>query len=209
MERTSQLQREQQNTETLLNILTEVSSNLNLERALNRTLSLLNKAIGAEQSTILMVQAEDNLLHYRAGHGYISDRSIPGRSGFTLKIGEGLAGWVLEHREAVLVDDLYQEPRWVRNPDSGQDHRSAIAVPMLVGDDVIGVLMVSIALKISSALKCSIWSRLWRAGGRGINAHLYELIRDQADRLGAMLRKEQEDASCSQAILERWRMVCL
>ena len=142
MERTSQLQREQQNTETLLNILTEVSSNLNLERALNRTLSLLNKAIGAEQSTILMVQAEDNLLHYRAGHGYISDRSIPGRSGFTLKIGEGLAGWVLEHREAVLVDDLYQEPRWVRNPDSGQDHRSAIAVPMLVGDDVIGVLMV-------------------------------------------------------------------
>jgi signal transduction histidine kinase len=34
------------------------------------------------------------------------------------------------------------------------------------------------------------------------NAHLYELIRDQAERLGVMLRKEQEDASRSQAILE-------
>jgi len=34
------------------------------------------------------------------------------------------------------------------------------------------------------------------------NAHLYELIRDQAERLGIMLRKEQEDASRSHAILE-------
>ena len=34
------------------------------------------------------------------------------------------------------------------------------------------------------------------------NAHLYELIRDQAERLGCMLRKEQEEASRSQAILE-------
>jgi len=34
------------------------------------------------------------------------------------------------------------------------------------------------------------------------NAHLYELIRDQAERLGGMLRKEQEEASRSQAILE-------
>jgi PAS domain S-box-containing protein len=34
------------------------------------------------------------------------------------------------------------------------------------------------------------------------NAHLYELIRDQAERLGVMLRNEQVDASRSQAILE-------
>ncbi len=75
IERTSQLQREQQNTETLLRILTEVSSSLDLDRALNRTLSLLNDAIGAEQGTILLLHAEDNLLHYRAGYGYLSDRS--------------------------------------------------------------------------------------------------------------------------------------
>src|SRR5258706_1028774 len=49
VERTAELQREQQNTETLLRILTEVSSSLDLDRALNRTLALLNDAIGAEQ----------------------------------------------------------------------------------------------------------------------------------------------------------------
>ena len=74
IERTAQLQREQQNTETLLRILTEVSSSLDLDRALNRTLALLNDAIGAEQGTIMLLNAEDNLLHYRAGYGYLTDK---------------------------------------------------------------------------------------------------------------------------------------
>ena len=142
IERTSQLQREQQNTETLLHILTEVSSSLDLDRALNRTLSLLNDAIGAEQGTILLLNVEDGLLHYRAGYGYLTEQSGQNNRGFTLKVGEGLAGWVVQNREAVLVNDLNQDPRWVRNPGAGQEHRSSIVVPMMVGEDVIGVLMV-------------------------------------------------------------------
>ena len=74
VERTTQLRREQQNTETLLRILTEVSSSLDLDRALNRTLALLNEAVRAEQGTIMLLNPDDNLLHYRAGFGYVSDR---------------------------------------------------------------------------------------------------------------------------------------
>lgn len=204
IERTSQLQREQQNTETLLRILTEVSSSLDLDRALNRTLSLLNDAIGAEQGTILLLHAEDNLLHYRAGYGYLSDRATSGSRGFTLKVGEGLAGWVVQNREAVLANDLHQDPRWVRSTAAGQDHRSSIVVPMLVGEDVIGVLMVF--QRIENFFSSEMLSLVKAIAGQVAvainNAHLYELIRDQAERLGVMLRKEQEDASRSQAILE-------
>jgi len=204
VERTSQLQHEQQNTETLLRILTEVSSSLDLDRALNRTLSLLNDAIGAEQGTILLLHAEDNLLHYRAGYGYLSNQSTSGGRGFTLRVGEGLAGWVVQNREAVLVGDLHKDPRWVRSSVAGQDHRSSIVVPMLVGEDVIGVLMVfQRAENFFSAEMLNLVKAI--AGQVAVainNAHLYELIRDQAERLGVMLRKEQEDASRSQAILE-------
>lgn len=204
LERTGQLQREKQNTDTLLSILIEVSSSLDLDRALNRTLSLLNDASGAEQGTILLVHAEDNLLHYRAGYGYLSDRSTSANKGFTLKIGEGLAGWVVKHREAVLIDDLFQDPRWVRSAASGQDHRSAIAVPMSVGEDVIGVLMVfhRSANFFSAELLNLVVAIAGQVAVAINNARLYELIRDQAERLGLMLRKEQVEASRSQAILE-------
>ena len=202
--RTAELQREKQSTETLLRILTEVSSSLDLERALNRTLSLLNEAIGAEQGTVLMLHAEDNLLHYRAGYGYLSERTIPGEGGFTLKVGEGLGGWVVKHREAALITDLHDDDRWVRSSTSGPDHRSAIAVPMLVGEDVIGVLMVfQRAVSYFNNEQLNLVKAIGSQVAVAINnAHLYELIRDQAERLGVMLRKEQEEASRSQAILE-------
>jgi signal transduction histidine kinase len=205
IERTAQLQREQQNTETLLRILTEVSSSLDLDRALNRTLSLLNDATGAEQGTIMLLHPDDNLLHYRAGYGYLSERFDPTNTrGFTLKVGEGLAGWVVQNREAVLIDDLRQDSRWVQSSFSGQEHRSCIVAPLLVGEDVIGVLMIFHRnLKYFSP---DILNMVKAIGGQVAvainNAHLYELIRDQAERLGVMLRKEQEDASRSQAILE-------
>ncbi len=205
VERTAQLTREQQNTITLLRILTEVSSSLDLDRALNRTLSLLNDATGAEQGTIMLLHPEDYLLHYRAGYGYLSDRSdVTNSRGFTLKVGEGLAGWVVQNREAVLISDLHKDPRWVRSTTSGQDHRSAIVAPLLVGEDVIGVLMIfHRELKFFSPDILNLVKAIASQVAVAINnAHLYELIRDQAERLGSMLRKEQEEASRSQAILE-------
>ncbi len=204
MERTAELQREQQNTETLLRILSEVSSSLDLDRALSRTLSLLNEATGAEQGTILLLHPEDNLLHYRVGYGYLSDRSPTDSRGFTLRIGEGLAGWVVQRREAVLIEDLFEDPRWLKSPSAGQEHRSAIAVPLMVGEDVIGVLMVFHRSRgFFSAEMLNLVKAIASQVAVAINnARLYELIRDQAERLGNMYRKEQEDASRSQAILE-------
>jgi GAF domain-containing protein len=74
IERTAELENEKANTETLLRILTEVSASLDLDRALSRTLALLNDAVGAEQGTIMLLQADDNLLHYRAGYGYLTGK---------------------------------------------------------------------------------------------------------------------------------------
>ena len=205
IERTAQLTREQQNTETLLRILTEVSSSLDLDRALNRTLSLLNDATGAEQGTIMLLHPDDNLLHYRAGFGYLTERAdVSNTRGFTLKVGEGLAGWVVQNREAVLVEDLHLDPRWVRTSTAGGDHRSSIVAPLLVGEDVIGVLMIfHRELRFFSPDILNLVKAIASQVAVAINnAHLYELIRDQAERLGSMLRKEQEEASRSQAILE-------
>lgn len=205
IERTAELEREQRNTETLLRILTEVSASLDLDRALSRTLSLLNEAIGAEQGTVMLLHPEDNMLHYRAGYGYVTQdlRIGPKSTSFKLKIGEGLAGWVVKHRQPVLIEDLYLDPRWVIS-QSSQDHRSAVVAPLVVGEDVIGAIMV-FHRRVGFFSEDSL--EMVRAIGAQVaisinNAQLYELIRDQAERLGAMLRSQQVEASRQTAILE-------
>ena len=204
IERTTELEREQRNTETLLRILTEASSTLDLDRALNRTLALLNDAIGAEQGSILMINPEDNTIHYRAGYGYLTPVMTEGARPTALKIGEGLAGWVIKHREAVRVDDVRKDKRWVKIPLSSSSHRSVIAAPLMVGEDMIGAILVfhrQVGYFTPEAMN------LVQAIGNQVavainNAQLYNLIRDQAERLGSMLRSQQVEASRQQAILE-------
>ncbi len=204
IERTAELAREQRNTETLLRILTEASSTLDLDRALNRTLALLNDAIGAEQGSILLLDEKDNAIHYRAGYGYVTPVMTEGSRPTPLKIGEGLAGWVIQNRQSVCIEDISHDPRWKKIPLSSESHRSVVAAPLIVGEEVIGVIMVfhrqigyfsqehvNLVQAIGSQVSVAI-----------NNAKLYELIRDQAERLGAMVRAEQVEASRRQAILE-------
>lgn len=207
-ERTAALTHEQRNTETLLRILTEVSASLDLDRALSRTLSLLNDAIGAEQGTIMLLNPEDNMLHYRAGYGYATESdeqiTIRTQSNFKMKVGEGLAGWVVKHRQPVLVEDLHDDQRWVVSQNSSQHHRSAVIAPLMSGEDVIGAIMVfhrKVGFFSPDALE------MVKAIGAQVaiaisNAQLYQLIRDQAERLGVMLRTQQMEASRQTAILE-------
>ena len=204
VERTAELEREQRNTETLLRILTEASSTLDLDRALNRTLALLNDAIGAEQGSIMMLNQEDNSIQYRAGYGYLTPVLPEGAENTALKVGEGLAGWVIKHREPVRLDDIRMDKRWVKIPLSSSNHRSVIAVPLIVGEDVIGAILVfhrQVGYFTPEAMN------LVQAIGNQVavainNAQLYHLIRDQAERLGSMLRNQQVEASRQQAILE-------
>jgi PAS domain S-box-containing protein len=205
--RTAELEHEQHNTETLLRILTEVSSSLDLDRTLSRTLALLNDAIGAEQGIVMLLQVEDNRLYFRAGYGFNIETGEPSQlttaSMPSIKVGEGLAGWVVKQRKPVKVDDLYQDSRWVVTQDS-QQYRSALLAPLLVGEDVIGTIMV---FHHSPAYFGDDGLEMVKAIGSQVaiainNAQLYELIRDQAERLGSMLRQQQMEASRQTAILE-------
>ncbi|MDI6769399.1 MAG: GAF domain-containing protein [Anaerolineales bacterium] len=203
-ERTAELAREKHNTETLLRVLSEVSASLDLNQTLNRTLALLNEVTGAQQGSVLLLNAEDNSIHYRAGYGY----KMPRTSGLTkptaLKIDEGVAGWVIKNREAVLISDVRKDTRWVELPLKSSYQRSVIAAPLVVGEEVIGVIMafhrhVAYFTPENMQLVQAIGSQVAVAIN---NAQLYGLIRDQAEHLGNMLRSQQVEASRQQAILE-------
>ncbi len=59
-----------------------------------------------------------------------------------LKKGEGIAGWVSEHRQPVIINDVYTDQRFYAGPDrrSGFQTHSMICIPLQVEDRVIGVV---------------------------------------------------------------------
>lgn len=70
------------------------------------------------------------------------DYGYPLPLGTTLKIGEqGIVGWVAHCGKPMLVNDVTKEPRYLLTPEL-QLTRSEVAVPVKLGDLVVGVLDV-------------------------------------------------------------------
>lgn len=203
-QRTTELAREHQRTQTLLQVITELSASLDLEQVLNRTLRVLNDMIGAEQITVLIVRPGEKKLHMIASIGYTASEIEPGGA-TSLDVDQGLAGWVIRNRSSVLIDDVRSDPRWVTLTNGeATEHRSALGIPLMVGPEALGCMLLyhrQVAHFSQAQLE------LLQAAGNQVavavnNAELYRLIRDQAEDLGAMLRSQQVETSRSKAILE-------
>ena len=53
---------------------------------------------------------------------------------------KGLAGWVREHRRVGLIEDTQTDDRWLDLPDQPYSVRSALAVPILRDEKLLGLL---------------------------------------------------------------------
>ena len=198
-ERTHALNEESSRVKMLLRISSELAASLDEHRVLNQALNLVNEVVNATHGAIMLINQETDDLDFRAALGM--DRSTPAPS--DIKRDEGLAGWIIHNRSAVIVHDTREDPRWIDLPRS-RDFRSVLGVPLITNEEVIGVLMLfhtetaaftmqqldlveAAAIQVANAIN---------------NANLYQLIREQAERLGSMLRTEQIEAAKNQAILE-------
>jgi PAS domain S-box-containing protein len=110
---------------------------------------------------------------------------------------------VMRERKPVLLADIQTDDPWSRT-EQVPAFRSVLAVPLILGEDVLGSLML---LHSQPGSFTSEQTHLVEATARQIslalnNADLFNLIRDQAENLGGMLREQQVAASRSRAILE-------
>ena len=117
LQRTHQLRLEHQRTETLLRILTELSSSFEFEKILQRTLEILNEVIGASHATCMVLQADNRNLRHLATVGY-STPLPPGGMPSALNINQGLVGWIIANRQSVLIRDVLEDERWMQLPNS-------------------------------------------------------------------------------------------
>ena len=195
-ERTRELRREHQNSQTLLHIITELSTSLDMGLVLNRTLSVLNDSVGCEESLIILSQG--NTTQYRAG------MPLARMSDGSASVERQIARWVIRSRQPVLVSRVQDDTRWDMLPQSTITYQSVMAVPLVMGEDVLGVLLLFHRMAgYFSQDQIGLMEATARQIGIALNnAELFNLIRDQSEHLGSMLREQQIEASRSRAILE-------
>jgi len=123
--------------------------------------NLLEKAQDAQEENVLkttlqkivdlsadLTNAPSSSLFLLDTHGKIADailsrREVTPQQRATLigsVLDRGLAGWVNKHHQLGLISDTETDERWLTLPNQPYAVRSALAVPILRGDQLLGIL---------------------------------------------------------------------
>jgi phosphoserine phosphatase RsbU/P len=119
----------------LLEVADVVNSTLDLDTTLRRVAELVRKVIDYKIFAILLLNEKSQELYIRFQVGYPKEVADKAR----IKVGEGLTGIAAESREAVMVNDVSLDSRYIAKVPNVC---SELAVPLIVKNKVIGVINI-------------------------------------------------------------------
>lgn len=117
----------------LLAVADALATSLDLDTTLRRVAAVVRKVIDYKIFAILLLNEKTQELRFRFQIGYppeFSDRT-------RMKVGEGIVGQAAQMREAVLIDDVTKDPRYI---EAVPNVRSELAIPLITKNRVIGVI---------------------------------------------------------------------
>ncbi|MFZ3365490.1 MAG: GAF domain-containing protein [Candidatus Sulfotelmatobacter sp.] len=117
----------------LLEVGDVLATSLDLDTTLRRVAEVVRKVIDYEIFAILLLNEKTQELRFRFQVGYPPE--FAERAG--VKVGEGVTGQAAQSRQAVLVDDVTQDPTYIA---AVPNLRSELAVPLITKNRVIGVI---------------------------------------------------------------------
>jgi GAF domain-containing protein len=115
----------------------QATATLNLNEILDMAAVSIRRGFGYFNIALFLVDRAANQVVLRSIAG---GHAIVMRRGYRQPIGEGIVGWVAEAGESLLVNDIAQELRYRPILPTIKPVGSELAVPIVRGDEVIGVL---------------------------------------------------------------------
>ncbi len=122
--------------ETLYRLSSSLMQEVDLEKALHDLLTATASFFHTEISSVRLLDRRSGRLVVRASG------ARPGELEEQLEIpvGEGFIGWVAEEKAPIIVNDVGADPRFAAFPGARRKVRSALAAPILVSGELVGVL---------------------------------------------------------------------
>jgi Nif-specific regulatory protein len=127
--------------ETLIEINTLINSNYgDATSLLTQILESATRLTEGEASSLVLKNEEDGKLYFEIALGP-KGREV---KKFSLNPGEGIAGWVAEHGQSLIVNDVETDSRFFGEISKSIDFPtfSILAVPMLVRGRCVGVIEI-------------------------------------------------------------------
>ncbi len=138
----SDLRRRADQLSAIADVSRAVVSILDLEALLQEVVALIHQRFGYPFVHLFSVHPGRRQVIYRAGSGRRS-RAFQARGlTYGLDDSKGIIPWVARHGQTVLANNVSREPRYRPSELPPTDTRSELAVPLIFGKEILGVLDV-------------------------------------------------------------------
>src|ERR1700740_3584165 len=117
----------------LLDVADVLATALDLDTTVRRVAEVVRKIIDYEIFTILLLNEKTQELRFRFQVGYPPEFAERSR----IKVGQGVTGLAAQSRQAVLIDDVREDPRYI---EGVPNVCSELAIPLITKNRVIGVI---------------------------------------------------------------------
>lgn len=170
---------------TLAEVGREMSGILDLDELLTRVAHHVKRVIAYRTFGIALVNEATGLIEFK-----VAIRYGEGADTTAMKVGEGLLGYAVQHKEVVLVPDVSTDARYI---NAVPDARSELVVPLMVKDKCIGAFdLESPELNAFSQRHVELLTPLASQAAVAIeNARLWEELRANEMRLEKEVRFAQ------------------
>jgi signal transduction histidine kinase len=123
---------------TLIKISKLVNSSLELNKVIQHVVESAQSVIGAEAGSLFLLDAPRQKLSFYIVRGSCAEKL----KDMELDAEEGIVGWVVTHKEAVIVNNVQTDTRFCKRIDTMSEFktRSILCAPLLIKDRIIGAL---------------------------------------------------------------------
>jgi diguanylate cyclase (GGDEF)-like protein len=115
-----------------------LTSSLQLDQVLSTIMEKIDEFLRPDNWSLLLLDEAKRELYFELAIGKASSALKDVR----IKVGQGIAGWVAQHGEAVIVPDVSKDTRFFSQVDekTKMETHSIVAVPVRFRDTVLGVI---------------------------------------------------------------------
>lgn len=122
----------------LYQVSRRLNSDLDIQRVLADVIDVTVQHVGASNGSIIIFDESGTVAHKmlaRMGMPPEKEQAVVADV-----LSQGLAGWVIEHQQSVVVNNVLNDSRWLTFQDDNLIAGSAISVPLRRNNQAIGVL---------------------------------------------------------------------
>ncbi len=123
---------------TLVETAALINSTLDAREIRKRAIEAATRLLGAEAGSLLLLDQATKELYFEVAIGSKGDKLKEIR----LKLGQGIAGWVAEKGEPVIIRDAASDPRFFKDADKKTSFmtKNMVCVPVKTKEKIVGVL---------------------------------------------------------------------